>query len=263
MSFYAQSFSYDDESSEFYNLRIANLGSGDFSNSGNGTVSFLEDFIFRKPKPYFYGVHYDSKLTFPMSIFSEDEITALDASYIQNWLFGQLTYKRLSIIQGDMDNFYFNCILTDPTIVRVGNVIRGFECIVVCDSQFVYNYPKTLTYDYVSSPSGSSIIFYNNSHYKGYLYPQMTFTTSSIGSSIYITNADDDDRIFSFTNLAPNETITIDNNLGIITSSTGLRRLSKFNKKFLRFVPGLNHLTLTGGISQLTLTYQFLRRVSG
>ena len=262
MGFYASSFVYDDESSEFYNLRIANLGDSESSNQGNGSVDFIEEFVFRKPIPYFYGVHYNSKLVFPVSLFSEDEITALDASYIQNWLFGQLDYKRLSIIQGDMDNFYFNCIFTDPKIIRIGNVIRGFEANVVCDSQFAYNYPTTITYNYAVAPCGSTIIFYNNSHYKGYLYPEMTFTMST-GSAIYISNAEDNDRLFSFDGLTLDETITINNNLGIIKSSAGYRRLSKFNKNFLRFVPGINTLTLTGDISQLTFTYQFLRRISG
>lgn len=262
MGFYAESFVYDGLPSEFYNLRIANLGESNSSNSGNGTVEIIDEYIFRKPVPYFYGVHYNSKLSFPVSIFSPDEITAIDASYIQDWLMGQLSYKQFAVIQPDMVSFYFNSIFTDPSIVRVGNVIRGFECTCLCDSQFAWNYPATKTYNY-SNPSGEAIVFHNNSHYKGYLYPQMTFTMNASGGDLSITNATDGNREFLFEGLSAYEVITVNNELGIIESSSGARRLSKFNKNFLRFLPGINTLSLTGNISQLTLTYQFMRRVSG
>lgn len=261
MGFYAKSFVYNEQPSELYNIEIASVdGGGTTNNKGSGQVDFIEQFIYRRPTPYFYGVYYSDKLTFPVSFFSPDEISAVDLSYIQNWLFGQLGYKRLTIVEPDMDDVYFNCIFTNPEIFRAGNVIYGVTADCICDSQFAYTYPKTLSYSFSGSPSGSSIIFYNNSHYPGYLYPSLDFTMSSSGS-FSIVNQTDNDREFLFSGLSGSEVITVNNDLCIIESSLNVVRLPNFNKNFFRLVPGINRLVLTGNISEFNLTYQFFRRM--
>jgi hypothetical protein len=268
MSFYAKSFSYGGESSEFYSLEIANIEGGSSSNPGSGQVDIIDQYIFRRPKSYFYGISYTSPLSFPVSFFSPNELTALDISYIQMWLFGGLEYKALAIVQPDMDEIYLNAIFTDPRIIRFGNNIYGISGTCTCDSQFAYTYPKTVVYDeFIREENqlpSKEITFYNNSHYQGYLYPTCEFIRNSQTSGGFsITNYSDDDRVFEFEDLLPYETITVNNDLGIIQSDSGLRRLSNFNKNFLRFVPGVNNLFLEGEVSEFTLTYQFLRRIGG
>ena len=263
MGFYAKSFVYGGEVSESYNLQIASNETGTISSNGSGTVEIIQDFIFRKPVPYFYGVKYSSNLSFPVTFFSPDEITALDASYIQKWLFGGSSYKNLAIAQPDMEGIYFRTIFTDPQIIRSGNLIRGFSGMAVCDSQWVRTYPRTITYNYTSAPSGSSIVFYNNSHYEGYNKPNISFTMNASGGDISIVNESDSNREFKFTGLSAYEVITVNSDLGIITSSLGYRRLSNFNKNFMRLKDGVNNLSLTGAISQLNITYEFIRRLGG
>jgi len=263
MGFYAKNFVYGGEVSESYNLQIASSDVGTISSNGSGTVEIIQDFIFRKPVPYFYGVKYSSSLSFPVTFFSPDEITALDASYIQKWLFGSLKYKDLAIAQPDMEGIYFRSIFTNPQIIKSGNLIRGFSGTCICDSQWVRTYPRTLTYNYTSAPSGSSIVFYNNSHYEGYNKPNISFTMNASGGDISIVNASDSDREFEFTSLSPYEVITVNSDLGIIESNLGYRRLSNFNKNFMRLKDGVNNLELTGDITQLNITYQFIRRLGG
>lgn len=263
MGFYAKNFVYGGEVSESYNLQIASSDVGTISSNGSGTVEIIQDFIFRKPVPYFYGVKYSSNLSFPVTFFSPDEITALDASYIQKWLFGGLNYKDLAIAQPDMEGIYFKSIFTNPQIIRSGNLIRGFSGTCICDSQWVRTYPRTITYNYASAPSGSSIVFYNNSHYEGYNKPNISFTMNASGGDISIVNSSDSNREFEFTGLSPYEVVTVNCDLGIIKSDLGYRRLSNFNKNFMRFKDGLNNLTVTGNVSQLNITYQFIRRLGG
>ena len=259
MSFYAKAFNYDGIDSDMYNLQIANLDSGLTTNDGSGTVEIIDAFIYRRVKPYFYGIQYDSKLEFPISFFSPDEITAPMLSFIQNWLFGKLQYKQLAIIQNDMDDVYIKCIFTEPTIIKAGNVAVGISGTCRMDSQFAYLYPKTLTY---ASPLPTSITIYNNSHHPDYLYPTLEFTMGLSGGNFSITNTSDSDRIFTFTGLSASETISVNNDLGIVNSSSGSPVLSKFNKNFLRLIPGKNVLTLSGAsVSKFDLTYQFLRRI--
>lgn len=265
MSFYGKSFMYAGKSSEEYNLEIANIdGGGVTSNSSSGQVEIIKQMIFRRPRPYFYGVYYSDSLVFPVSFFSPDEITAVDASQISAWLFGNLDYKDLAIIQPDMDSFYIRCIFSNPQAIRAGNVIVGFNCDCICDSQFAYEYEKTKTYT-LTPGSGSTINFYNFSDYPGYLYPTIDFTISGSGTGNYfsIINTSDSNRTFTFAGLSGSEVITVNNDLCIITSSYGNNRLSSFNKNFFRFIPGVNTLTVTGNASELNITYQFLKRIGG
>ena len=57
MAFYASSFSFAGKASELYNLRIANLDES-MSNNSSGQIEILQKFIYKRPKPFFYGIHY-------------------------------------------------------------------------------------------------------------------------------------------------------------------------------------------------------------
>jgi len=260
MAFYAKSFNYDGIDSDTYDLRIANIGETTSSNQGSGDVEILETYIYRRIKPYFYGITYTSKLEFPVTFLSENEITAPMLSFILTF-FGKSSYKRLAIIQDDMDDVYLMCIFKSPVIKRIGNVAYGVSGTCVLDSQFSYTYSKTLTYD---SPLPTSITFQNNSHDGGYLYPSVNFTMKTTGGNLSITNTSDSDRAFTFTGLSSSEIVTVNNDLGIVSSSTGSPILSKFNKNFLRLIPGTNVLSVSGtSVQSLSLTYQFLKRIGG
>lgn len=264
MGFYSTSFTYDGIPSEQFNLEIASIESGESSNPGSGDVEIIESYVRRRHKPYFYGITYSNRMEFGISFFSPDEISAVDISYIQDWLIAKPSYRDFAVMQPDMSWVYMRAIFTSPRIIRIGNIIYGLSAACQLDSQFGYTYPRTQTFNYTGPIVSGSFVFYNNSHYQGYLYPSpMTITTgSSTGGGITIVNHTDNARVFSFTDLSPLETITINNDLGIVTSSLGKHRLANFNKNFFRYVPGLNNISVSGsGITQLSITTQFARRI--
>lgn len=261
MTFYGKTFVWDSVPSETYNLYITNFDTGRKDSSGGAGIEIFNQQIYRRPVPYFYGISQTPVLSFPLTISSPLPIDGATRSIIESWLFGTLSYKKLQIMQCDLDMVYFNAFLTEPTTIYVGNLNYGYECTVVCDAPWAWEFTRTLTKTYTDG--GGTIKFYNLSANNDYLYPYISFTTASTGNSISITNTNDANRIFSFTAISPLETITVDNDRKIITSSTGLYRLSKFNKKWLRFVPGLNNLTMTGLITNLSITYQFAKKVGG
>ena len=264
MGFYATSFSYDNVPSETYNLSIASIDdSGGVVGNGSGDVTIIEQFVFGRTVPYFFGVQYDNKLTFPVSFYSQTEITALDASLIQYWLFGNQQYKKLSIIQQDMDQVYFNCIFTEPETIRFGNKIYGFSANCVCDSPFAWQYPKTVEYLFAGMFTNDTVTFYNDNHYKGYLYPELTIYMPPKGRTFQIVNASDNDRMFEFEDLTGGDVIHVNNDLCILTANSGDLLLPKFNKNFFRLVPGLNTLHVYGHIDKLNITYQYARRLGG
>jgi hypothetical protein len=81
---------------------------------------------------------------------------------------------------------------------------------------------------------------------EGYVYPKIDFTTSSTTTSFSIKNINDNDRLFSFTGISGNENLIIDNDRKIISSSTSLNRLQKFNLNWFRLKTGFNNLVVNG-----------------
>lgn len=262
MAFWGSSFQFDGIPSDMYNLYISSPDDGEVAVPSANVELFTES-IYQRPKVYLYGVQQTPVLEFPIKIFTPGEIDNGVSQIIQRWLFGRMQYKKLYIMQNDMTDVYFNCIINQPEVIKNGNIITGFNANVVCDSPFAWEYQKSTTGTYTDAVVSTVQKFINLSDNTGYLYPTLQITMNILGGDIYITNLNDSDRVFSFTGLSANEVLTVNNEYNTIVSSTGLSRIATFNKKWMRFVPGLNELQILGSISSLKITYQFARKIGG
>jgi len=253
--FYGNSFIYDDIPSEFFNLYIGGIGDEGESTTNGSDVSLLTQKIFRRPAPFLYGAEQAPTLSFPLSAYVPGQADAPQYSTVSAWLFGQQNYKVLRICQEDMQEVYFNCFLTTPEVVRVGNIIRAFTATVTCDAPWGYKEPKSYSYGTYSGYSTTDTIeFYNESGNSGYTYPpSLIITANAFGGSVTITNITDNNRQFVFT-LSPYEVITLDNNLQTVTSTVETYPLGNFNKHWLRFLRGNNILSITGNITSISIT---------
>lgn len=267
MAFFGRSFIYDGVPSETYNLYIGDIDASGINQSmASSAMEILEQKIYRKPTPYFYGATPSPKLEFEFSAFSEDEITADSFELISKWLFSARTYKMFQVDQPDIQNIVFYLMFQDPKINRVGNIIRGFSATAVCNSPFAFQFPKTTTYSFSGTTVDLNETFYNTSDDTGdYLYPiEMIITMNNVDGDITITNLDDNNRVVSFMDLSASEVLTISPVYQTISSSTGLKRLSNSNKKFLRLVPGANRLRIQGNVASISMTNQFVaRKING
>lgn len=262
MSFYGKSFVFNSKPSDVYNLYITSLDGGQETH-GLGDVEVLLETVFRRAKPYFLGASQSSSvLTIPAMINSPDVIDAPISGAIEKWLFGQLGYKKLQIIQPDMLDVYFNCFLKNPSMLKTGNQIRGYSFDIECDAPWAWQFEKTLTKTYTAETVSDSFSFKNTSDNNDYLYPKTTITINEFGGDITITNASDNSRIFQITDLSANEVLTIDNDLGILTSSTDLLRMGTFNKNWFRLVSGNNEISIDGNVASFVMNYSFARKVS-
>lgn len=262
MSFFAKSFMFDGIPSSTYNLYITNLSGGENSLEGGSNVEVLKDTVFRRNRPYFLGATQSSSvLKIPVAIHSPDPIPATTSDAIFRWLFGHREYKKLYIIQNDMLGFYYNSFLINPQVLKVGNEIRGYSFTVECDANWAWEEENSLTKSYSEETVSDSFVFQNTSADSDYLYPEMSITINEFGGDITITNNDDDAIEMTFTSLSADEVLTINNDLGILTSSTGLLRMSNFNKNWFRFVSGKNEIDIDGNVSEVVFTYQFARKV--
>lgn len=261
MGFYSTNFVFRNVPSETYNLYLSTPDGGETMSPGSSDTQIIEQKVYRKSTPYFYGAELSPILEFPITITTPTELTEWDTALIQKWLFGHKEYSKLQIVQEDTSDAYFNCMLVRPQIMKVGNIIRGFNCTVRCDAPWGWTFPKTLTYNYTVSDVNASIRLNNLSDDNEYNYPEIEFTLNALGGDFSIINTSESNRLFSFTGLQANEIMTVNNELEIISSSNGLLRLSNFNRKFLRLIPGYNILTVLGNISQLKMTMQFAKKI--
>lgn len=258
MSFYARNFVFDDVPSEIYGLIISSSDGGDSSSNASSDVDMKTQTVFRRPVPYFYGVSQSPVLEFEAEITSiQGDFTAIDSSLIQSWLFGQSKYKKLRIVQPDMEDIYYNCFLKNPQIKRIGNLVVGYTFTVVCDSPYAWGVTKSITY----TQPNRTYILYNESENNFYTYPY--FTVLMGGTPFFkITNVTDNNRVFHLENLSVGETITVDNDLQIITASLTPNILSKFVPpvQFFRLLPGANELFLEGNIVNVTISYTPMKK---
>lgn len=270
MAFYAQDFIYNGIPSAFYGITISSEGSGEIATTGAGDIMPATQSIFRRPKPFFYGVQQTPVLTFPISFHTKYDLDAASESAISKWLFGQQNYKKLRIIQPDMQSIYYNCVITGQQFQRVGNLIRGYTYNVVCDSPWAWQDSDTQSYTYDSDSYfiDKYIEIYNHSDNMYYTYPTINFTTNKFGGYISITNySEDTTRICRITSLDAGEIVSMDNDLEIMTSSTStdednLKRLTYFNNIWVRMIPGLNVFRVRGNVSSVSFSYPLARKVA-
>lgn len=258
MSFYAKTFVFDGKASDFYGLFCAARDASGIDASPVGSeVEIIEDYVNRRETPYFYGVKFSSKLTFPISFFSEQAIPRERVSEISRWLFGLPTYRTLKIIQDDMGDVYYNCMLTQNSLIMIGNKVYGFESTVVCDSPWAYGNDITF-----SKTSATGMISINNvSDNSRYTKPIITLEFSSNQSNVSIVNTTDSgSSATTFTSVYSGETIIINSDLRTISSTEELIQ-NRFNGKYMYLVQGNNSITLTGNFSNFKIQYTPVKKV--
>ena len=267
MGFFARTFIFDGIPSETFGLYLgSSSSSGEEAGAAGSDVKLLIQKIYRRPVPLFYGVEQDPVLQFPISMYTiNDELTAADFSDVATWLFGQMNYKKLRIVQNDMQDIYFNCFLTAPQIVRVGNIIRMVTATVVCDAPWGWGEPTTYTYNY--NPNEylplANVRIDNLSDNNFYTFPtNLVIEANLFGGTVTITNVEDAGRQFILTVL-PNEVVTMNCDLQIISSNLVTYPLENFNKNFLRLIQGTNNLIVEGNIKNLTMTCPVAVKLGG
>jgi len=279
MAFYATNFIFDNIPSEEYGL-IINSPDGESSTDSSHNVELITEEVYRRHTPYFYGVNQSQMISFPASVRSVNgEITAEDSSYIQRWLFGQLTFKELRIVQPDMEGYYYKCFLLDPQTIRVGNIIVGYDFTVQLDSPFAYGEQAEIL---VQNPYTSTISFVNESDDNYYTYPIVKIRMNTnedspqVGFYFKVTNQSDNNRVFQLgtptNDLNPSEYIVINNNLQTILSYTDFSMTTLTTEKriqdlqngyFFRLVKGLNTLVFDSrNTYQFTIQYIPLKRIT-
>lgn len=260
MNYYAYNFIFDGIPSEKFDLFICKMDSkGTSSEDGGGSVKIYTDKTPNMDYNYLLGIEYEDVFEFTFTFGSTSNKDRFDVSLINNWLIGHSQYKKLQILQDDMTSIYFNCILNDFKVVSFGNIPYAFECKVICDRGWALENMRTYNYNITQTPQ--TILHNNISHKNNITLPILEFTTNSSNATVSIINQSNDNYETKFTGLSSGETITMNCQTEIITSSMDLRRLGNFNNHWFELVPKQNKLIVTGNVSNVKIKYENVRKV--
>lgn len=183
------------------------------------------------------------------SVFSESPITELTERAILSWLFGGFrTFKSIKFYGGIHANITYQCVFTSAKGIYVNGVLHGFRLTAQFDSPFGRSDSTVTTVG--SGTHTVSIVTTEGAD--GYVYPIVQFT----GSSIDIVNTSDDaTRHFTFSGLQENETVTVDNEIGYISSTYPGEKLSFFtSKKWLRLRRATTNVLSIRSVGDVVIT---------
>jgi len=262
-NYFGTSFIYNDRSSEEFDLRISDFeASGVKTGPAGADINLLQKYIPRRSTPYYYGRTIQTPLEINLTVNKNGYLSSQDRNMIASWLLGQMDYSVLQIVQNDMDGILFNVIFDKCEVNYVSNVATGFKLHGVCKDPWGWDFPKIYTLTNTTGNVTMNIYnFYNESADADYLYPIFSIVMNGLGGNFSLTNTTDNNRVFLFTGLSANEVLTVDCSKGIISSSTGLTRMDKFNKNFFRLLPGNNSLQLISAYATFAMTYQFAKKI--
>ncbi|MFA7689008.1 MAG: phage tail domain-containing protein [Bacilli bacterium] len=248
MSFASKYFQFDSVKSSDMELYIVKIDSGFFSTEVSGGQSFISDKIPYKDVAFRYGTELQT-LRFSITCSPLDKYWTDDFKFnIFNWLNGR---EPKEFKTSDFMGKLCYCICTNTLeIYTAGNdqgyITLEFESITpywLSNRQIIIKDLTDLTVPYTFDINCKS----NVQHPKyGNIYIPEKVEIQLIGTStsFTLTNLSDMGRVTQFTELSAGETITMYPNTLRLESSTGLNRLSNFNKNWFRLTLGKNILKI-------------------
>ena len=252
------SFIFDGIASERYGLYIFNInGNGNDSSPSGNRLSLLTDKVSGNYKHDILDINEDEPLEFKLVFGSFKPLTRHEVRVIHNWL-RKNEYKKLQIVQPDMKELHYNCIMHDSVIKQINSVPYAFEYTVICDSPFAWEEEKTYRYPTITS---QTINHYNSSDIPTYIRPQIKFKSTSSSNTVMIENMSNNGWVTKIEGLGANEIVTINNEEEFIGTDRRPNILQNFNCGWLELVQGMNELRITGNVSDFEITYANARRV--
>ena len=258
MAFIGEYCIYNGISSEQFGLHIVNENGSMEVNSG-GEITIQKSCMMGGLKYAYMGREAIDPCEIHMTLMREKPMDAAEISAVMRWL-GSVTYKELRIVQPDISTVKFNCIFTEIATVQHGNETYGVSVVGECDSCFGEGNPIVAT---ANSNKTGTIRIMNYGDYMDYVYPVVKITMPSSGGDITISNATDNNRVFSFTGLSGSEVLTVDCLRKTIVSSTGINRLGVFSKNWLPLLPGANSLaySFSAAAGEIEIRCPLYRRI--
>lgn len=257
-------FTYNGKSSEPYGLRFLIMNTDENKEIG-GSLEYTTFKNNKKPNMIIQDTNYTSVFEYEVEIISEN-ILDYDIDGIYDWLLNQPNFKKLYIDEeNESHRFYYNCIFTNASNITVGGKdgwgIYGIRATMKCDSSFMW---KDVKYTYTSTQLKNVVTHKNISNVREYIYPTLTIKIGTTGGDIALQNVSDNNRLTTFSDTLPNDTITLSYYPALVSSFLNDNDnlvYESFNKNFFRLLQGVNKIGIVGDISEITINYTIGRLV--
>lgn len=245
-------FMYDGINSQDMGIVNCHLDSGMQQETFLASRSIKEQKVRGKSSPYFIELE-PSPLTLKLTLAFEDSFDEDGLRAVSRWLNTDF-YKPL-IFSESPERIFYALYIDDNQLTHA--ISRGYITITFrCSSPYTFSPVYTspvydLSYNTIN---GTEIEIINS----GDLNMDAIITIQVInGGTFSIINKSDSGKTISFSNIADNETITIDTeHEEIETDIANTYRFSNMTGEFYNFIRGINRLQILGNI-KAQLTYEF------
>ncbi|HBY19930.1 MAG TPA: hypothetical protein DEG71_02810 [Clostridiales bacterium] len=224
---------------------LVRVGNSEINRQIIGGKSLNEEQIPYNDLPYLYRIS-KQPIEFDLQFSILDKEYSSDTLMELGKIFGGDKY--IPFTSCDYPQVQFFVICTSIELITFGLHKGYFSCKLRTSAPYAFALTEISTFDFsdISSPTTFTLVNKSNvsdslgNYY--YIPEKILIDLKDTSTEILISNNSDNGREFKFTSLSLLESLTIDNKMGRITSSTGLSRLSNFNKNFLRLIYGTNNL---------------------
>lgn len=244
--FNAMYFSLDGIYSGVYGLRIASFDDAGGVEESQFFAPTLNITKSSKSNRFYYGGRtIDNAPQKTMSVISDKGINDINRREILSWLY-KPGFRDLVIHQADYEGYKFRVAISDINVIYFSALCVGFSMVLNFDSIYGTGKPTTVKVSLEGTEKKVKIL--NKSDLSNqYTMPTIKFLNKVSEGKLTIKNNSDTSLMdFEITDLKNNETVTIDNELQLISSTANDDILSYFNKRWLRLKPGMNELSLVG-----------------
>ena len=230
-----------------YNVRVEQSGFIETPYWGGADIE--EEYHKGKVTPYFYGIkrepiEFTVQFALADKYMQSEEWTSQKRNKIAKWLLHN-TYKPFQTCD-DLGKIYYVICISEGNLNLINT--KGYvELTFRCNSSFAWTPIYIENFDLSNNTTTQIIELENRSNVLKYYKPKIEIELVNNNTDVSLKNLSNGGEIFSFTGLKPNEIISIDNENEFIKSNNQLSNpFSKFNRKWLKLVYGVNRLEVTG-----------------
>lgn len=153
---------------------------------------------------------------------------------------------------------YLECVFANPQKIEYSEGTVGWRCTCICSSTMAIQEDVELTI----SSFNSDITLDVDTDIDDYVYPYLviTCTNASSETTVTITNKTDNNRAMQIKDATAGVVLYADCAMGTIINNAETEYYNKLvNQHFLRLLPGVNTISVTGNVESIKFTWQNAR----
>ena len=180
----------------------------------------------------------------PKELSMDEYLDRYELNSIASWLTDPNEYQWLEVEQPDLEMIRYHCVISELQPIQLSWLPWAFTAKISCDSPYGYRFPEEFQY----TCSGTTVIeLISRSTISRPYYPRMEIRLNG-SNTISLINQSFNHTEFKLSNIHRNNslTVSVDNNLGLITSSDGINMYQYFNFTWLPLKKGMNKIKVTG-----------------